>query len=51
MVIPLSTAAVLLLMYMISVGEVAKVTSYFYLVTPVAVVKTWWLFDEALSVT
>jgi drug/metabolite transporter (DMT)-like permease len=51
MVIPLSTAAVLLLMYMISVGEVAKVTSYFYLVPPVAVVQTWWLFDEALSVT
>jgi drug/metabolite transporter (DMT)-like permease len=50
MVIPLSTAAVLLLMYMISVGEVAKVTSYFYLVPPVAVVQTWWLFDEALSV-
>jgi drug/metabolite transporter (DMT)-like permease len=51
MVIPLSTAAVLLLMYMISVGEVAKVTSYFYLVPPVAVVQTWWLFDETLSVT
>ncbi len=51
MVIPLSTAAVLLLMYMISVGEVAKVTSYFYLVPPVAVVQTWWLFDEALSAT
>jgi len=51
MIIPLSTAAVLLLMYMISVGEVAKVTSYFYLVPPVAVVQTWWLFDEALSVT
>jgi len=51
MVIPLSTAAVLLLMYMISVGEVAKVTSYFYLVPPVAVIQTWWLFDETLSVT
>ncbi len=51
MIIPLSTAAVLLLMYMISVGEVAKVTSYFYLVPPVAVIQTWWLFDETLSVT
>lgn len=49
MVIPLSTAAVLLLMYMISVGEVAKVTSYFYLVPPVAVIQTWWLFGETLS--
>lgn len=51
MVIPLSLVAVLLLMYMISVGEVAKVTSYFYLVPPVAIIQTWWLFDETLSMT
>jgi drug/metabolite transporter (DMT)-like permease len=49
MVVPLSTAAVLLLMYMIREGEVARVTSYFYLVPPVAVIQTWWLFGETLS--
>ncbi|MFT5708389.1 MAG: drug/metabolite transporter (DMT)-like permease [Oceanospirillaceae bacterium] len=42
----LSIAAVLLLMYMIREGEVARVTSYFYLVPPVAVFQAWWLFDE-----
>ncbi len=48
-VIPLSVIAILLLMYMIREGEVAKVTSYFYLVPPVAVIQTWWLFGETLS--
>jgi drug/metabolite transporter (DMT)-like permease len=46
----LSIGAVLLLMYMIREGELAKVTSYLYLVPPVAVLQTWLLFDETLSV-
>lgn len=49
MVIALSAAAILLLMYMIREGEVAKVSSYFYLVTPVAVAQAWWIFDERLG--
>lgn len=48
-VIALSVFAILLLMYMIREGEMAKVTSYFYLVPPVAVIQTWWLFGEVLS--
>jgi len=51
MVFPLSILSVMLLMYMIREGEVAKVTSYFYLVPPVAVIQTWFLFGETLSVT
>ncbi|OUS24136.1 EamA family transporter ['Osedax' symbiont bacterium Rs2_46_30_T18] len=45
----LSVLAILLLLYMIREGEVAKVTSYFYLVPPAAVIQTWWLFDESLG--
>ena len=45
----LSILAILLLLYMIREGEVAKVTSYFYLVPPAAVIQTWWLFDESLG--
>lgn len=48
-VLALSILAILLLMYMIREGEMAKVTSYFYLVPPVAVIQTWWLFGEVLS--
>jgi drug/metabolite transporter (DMT)-like permease len=48
-VLALSILAVLLLMYMIREGEMAKVTSYFYLVPPVAVIQTWFLFGEVLS--
>ena len=46
LVFALSIAAVLLLMYMIREGEVTRVTSYFYLVPPAAVIQSWWLFDE-----
>lgn len=46
----LSVLAILLLLYMIREGEVAKVTSYFYLVPPAAVIQTWLLFDEKLGV-
>lgn len=49
LVFALSIGAVMLLMYMIREGEVAKVTSYFYLVPPTAVIQTWWLFGETLS--
>ena len=49
LIIGLSIFAILLLLYMIREGEVAKVTSYFYLVPPVAVLQTWWLFDEKLG--
>lgn len=45
----LSIGAIVLLMYMIREGEVAKISSYFYLVPPVAALQTWILFDEALS--
>ncbi|MFK5997829.1 MAG: DMT family transporter [Rhodobacterales bacterium] len=51
LVLALSIGAILLLMYMIRMGEIAKVTSYFYLVPPVAVIQTWWLFGETLSLT
>ncbi len=49
-VLALSVGAILLLMYMIREGEVAKVASYFYLVPPVTVIQTWFLFGESLSV-
>ena len=49
LIFALSIGAVLLLMYMIREGEMAKVTSYFYLVPPVAVIQTWWFFGETLS--
>lgn len=49
LVLGLSVLAILLLLYMIREGEVAKVTSYFYLVPPVAVIQTWLLFDEKLG--
>ncbi|MGB1239894.1 MAG: DMT family transporter, partial [Pseudomonadales bacterium] len=45
----LSVLAILLLLYMIREGEVAKVTSYFYLVPPAAVTQTWLFFDESLG--
>ncbi len=49
LVLALSVTAILLLMYMIREGETAKVASYFYLVPPVTVIQTWFLFDEKLS--
>ncbi|ADE38246.1 DMT family transporter [Candidatus Puniceispirillum marinum] len=49
LVFGLSILAVILLMYMIREGEVVKVTSYFYLVPPVTLIQTWWLFDEQLN--
>ncbi len=49
LVLGLSVSAILLLMYMIKAGEVAKVASYFYLVPPVTVIQTWILFDEQMG--
>lgn len=49
LVFGLSVLAILLLLYMIREGEVAKVTSYFYLVPPAAVIQTWLIFDERLG--
>ncbi|TCJ82751.1 DMT family transporter [Cocleimonas flava] len=49
LVIVLSFAAVLLLMYMIQNGEATKVASYFYLVPPITVLQGWLFFDEQLS--
>ena len=45
----LSVTAVLLLMYLIRIGEAAKVASYFYLVPVSAATLAWLLFDEKLS--
>lgn len=49
LVLGLSVAAILLLMYMIREGETAKVASYFYLVPPLASIEAWILFGESLS--
>ena len=49
LVIVLSFAAVLLLMYMIQNGEATRVASYFYLVPPITVLQGWILFDEQWS--
>lgn len=51
LVIALSVIAVLLLLYMIREGALAKVSAYMYLVPPVAAFQTWVLFGEVLSVT
>lgn len=48
-VLALSVGAILLLMFMIREGEVAKVASYFYLVPPVTVIQTYFLFGETLG--
>ena len=42
-------AAILLLLYMIKQGDVAKVSTYFYLVPPMTAIEAWFLFDESLS--
>ena len=51
LIIALSVVAVLLLLYMIREGALAKVSAYLYLVPPVAVLQTWFLFGETLSLT
>lgn len=49
LVLVLSIGAVVLLMYLIRVGEMSKVSSLFYLVPAVTAVLAWLLFDESLS--
>lgn len=46
LVVALSLAAVLLLLYMIRHGEATKVASYFYLIPPLAAFWGWLFFDE-----
>ena len=49
LVLAISIASILLLLYMIKEGDAAKVTTYFYLVPPVAALQAWVLFDEKVS--
>jgi len=49
LVLVLSVAAILLLLYMIREGEAAKVASYFYLVPPATALQAWLLFDETFT--
>ncbi len=48
-VFALSIGAILLLMYMINAGQVSKVSSYFYLVPPVVMLESYFLFDEKIG--
>lgn len=49
LVLVLSFAAVLLLLYMIQNGEATRVASYFYLVPPITVLQGWLFFGEQWS--
>ncbi len=51
LVLALSVAAILLLLYMIKQGDAAKVSTYFYLVPPMTAIEAWYLFGESLSLT
>lgn len=51
LVLALSVAAMLLLMYMVEQGDAARVTAYFYLVPPATALEAWLLFDEQLAVS
>ncbi|MDD1794684.1 DMT family transporter [Enterovibrio makurazakiensis] len=48
-VLVLSVVAVLLYLYMVDQGAASKVTSYIYLVPPLAALQGWLFFDEAFS--
>ncbi|OEE67359.1 multidrug transporter [Enterovibrio norvegicus FF-33] len=48
-VLVLSVVAVLLYLYMVGQGAASKVTSYIYLVPPLAAIQGWLFFDEAFS--
>jgi drug/metabolite transporter (DMT)-like permease len=47
--LPMSVGTFSLLQIMIRYGAVAKVTSLFYLVPPVVVIESWFLFGETLN--
>lgn len=49
LVLGLSVLAILLLMVMIRAGEVARVTSFFYLVPPLTMLQAWVFFGETIS--
>lgn len=49
LVLVLSVGAIFLLMYMIREGEIAKVSSLFYLVPAVTALMAWALFGETLN--
>jgi len=49
LVLGLSVAAVLLLLFMIREGEASRVAAYFYLVPPFTALEAWLLFDERFS--
>lgn len=44
-----SVSAILLLIYMIRLGEATKVATYFYLVPVVTALEAWLLFDEPIT--
>ncbi len=50
MVFAISLGAIPLLMIMIRAGEMTRVSSLFYLVTPVTALLACWLFEEQLTV-
>jgi drug/metabolite transporter (DMT)-like permease len=50
LIMVLSVAAILLLLYMIKEGESEKVASVFYLVPPVTAIQAWAAFDETLDI-
>ena len=49
LVIVLSIGAVVLLMWLIRVGEASKIASLFYLVPPMVAIEAWILFGETMS--
>jgi drug/metabolite transporter (DMT)-like permease len=49
LVIGVSVSAILLLIYMIRLGESTKVATYFYLVPVVTALEAWVLFDEPIT--
>ncbi|KAF7765127.1 hypothetical protein PCIT_b1277 [Pseudoalteromonas citrea] len=50
LVLVLSVAAILLLLYMVKEGESEKVASVFYLVPPVTALQAWLAFDETFDI-
>lgn len=49
LVVGVSTAAMLLLLFMLKGGEATKVSTYFYLVPVITTLQAWALFDEPLQ--
>ncbi len=49
LVLGLSILAIWLLLVMIKVGQVARISSYFYLVPPATILQAWLFFGETLT--